>query len=218
MNDPLVRAATDAVGNIALHVSLSPEGEVTGLANEKDVLTKLQAGLDVIMRTLLEQVPPDQRAQVKTAIAGVLSPQVLLASAMRDVDSYFALGGASLDVGEEVEVAVAQPNPFGGDPLPGELWVKAESATAEAVVIRTRTSFDKDALIALTKSVMAQAGAPPLSPAEVPPTLEMVDEARFVIDRRFGIAREIEANRGTTIGPQRRIERWTFRLTGTPKR
>jgi hypothetical protein len=219
-NDPLVRAAAETVGNVALQISLSPDGVVKGLVNQKEVLEKLQAAVDVIVRGLNEKVPPEQRAAFQSMVAGVLSPQILIASAMRDLQTYFALGGAKLDVGKAVEVSVQQPNPFGGDPLPAVLRVTGESATADDFVILTRTSYDKDALARLTKALLSQPGAPPIPPEELAkmPAIEMVDDARFVIDRRFGIAREVNANRGVVIGPQSRRERWTFRLVEPPKR
>jgi hypothetical protein len=218
ITDPLVVATNEAVGNVVLRISLSPDGEVTGLVNQRDVLAKLQPAIDVVVRGLLERVAPEQRAAVQSAMARVLSPQFLTASVMRDVETYFALGGASLDVGEAVEVEVEQPSPLGGDPLPSVLWVKADSATADGLVVLTRTRYDKEALVSLTKTLISQAGAPPLSNQELVPAMEVVDEARFVIDRRLGIAREIQASRGATVGPQRRLERWTFRLVEPPRR
>jgi hypothetical protein len=220
ITDPLVVAANEAVGNVVLRIALSPDGDVTGLVNQKDVLAKLQPAIDVVVRGLIERVAPEQRAAVQSAMAKVLSPQILIASVMRDVETYFALGGASLDVGEGVEISVEQPNPFGGTALPATLWVKGDSATADGLVVLTRTNYDKDLLTKLTKDLLSQAGAPPMRPEELAamPSIEMVDEARFVIDRQFGIARQIDATRGATVGPQRRLDRWTFRLVQPPRR
>ena len=220
ITDPLVAAANEAVGNIVLRISLSPDGEVTGLVNQKEVLDKLQPAIDAVVRGLIERVAPEQRPAVQSAMAKVLSPQLLVASVMRDVETYFALGGASLDVGEAVEISVEQPNPFGGAALPAMLWVKGESATTDGLVVLTRTNYDKGMLAKMTKDLLSQAGAPPMRPEELAamPSIEMVDEARFVIDRQFGIARQIDATRGASVGPQRRLDRWTFRLVQSPTR
>lgn len=216
--DPLVVAASAAAGDIVLRISLSPDGEVTGLVNSKEVVAKLQPAIDIVVRALLERVPPEERTTVQAGVMKLLSPQLLIASVMRDVETYFALGGASLDVGEAVEIDLEQPSPFGGDPLPAALWVKADSATADELVVLTRTAYDKDVIVNLTKSLISQAGAPPLTDQELATAMEMIDEARFVIDRRFGIAREIQASRGATVGTQRRLDRWRFRLVEPPRR
>ena len=65
----LVVASSEAVADIVLRISVSPDGEVTGLLNQKEVLTKLQPAIDVVVRTLLERVPPEERAGRRTAKA-----------------------------------------------------------------------------------------------------------------------------------------------------
>jgi hypothetical protein len=219
-NDPLLRAANDALANLVLRISLSADGRVSGLVNEKDVVARLQSAADVIVRGLMAQVPPDQRAAAQSVISNVLSPPVLVASAMRDVEAYFALGTVNLEVGKASELSVQRPNPFGGDSLPAVLWVNGDSVTPDAFVILIRTIYDKDALAKLTKLLLSQPGAPPIPAEELAkmPSIQMVDDARFVIDRRLGLAREVEANRGVTIGPQSRLDRWTFRLVEPPAR
>jgi hypothetical protein len=214
--DPVMQAALKAAGNMPLRLSLDANGELQGLLNEKEVLDKLQAAVRILTDAALENAPSEGRANIRSVLNQVLSPRTLLMSAMRDPQTYFGLNGAALDVGNEVEIDVQQPNPFGPTPLPATLWVKAESATPDAFVIVTKTTYDRDALTKMTSSLL---GAPP-SAAEAAkmPSMDMRDDGRYVFERASGLAREVVVGRVASIGPERRTDRFEIRMVQAPKR
>jgi hypothetical protein len=216
--DPVMQAALKAAGNMPLRLSLDTDGELQGLLNETEVLEKLQAAVRILTDAALANVPTEGRANIRNVLDQVLSPRTLLMSAMRDPQTYFGLNGAALDVGNEVEIDVQQPNPFGPTPLPATLWVKAESATPDAFVIVTKTTYDRDALTKMTSSLLTQAGAP-LSAAEAKvPSMDMRDDGRYVFERTSGLAREVVVGRVAAIGPERRTDQFEIRMVQAPKR
>ena len=219
MADPVMQAALKAAGNMPLRLSLDVDGELQGLLNEKEVVGKLQAAVRILTDAALANVPLEGRARMRDLLNQVLSPQTLLMSAMRDPQTYFGLNGAALDVGDEVEIDVQQPNPFGPTPLPATLWVKAESATPDAFVIVTKTTYDRNALTNMTASLLTQAGAPPAAAeAAKVPSMDMRDDGRYVFERTSGLAREVVVGRVAAIGPERRTDRFEIRMVQVPKR
>lgn len=218
-NDPLMRAASDAMGDLPLRLSLNADREVTGLINESEVVPKLQAGVEVITRDLMAKLPPEQRPGFQALMAQVLSPKVLVAGAMRDAQTFFGLNGAVLEVGEDVEVDIEQPNPIGSGVLPAVFSVKAESATAETFVVTTKTVYDKDAFMTMVKGLLEQAGKPiPQEELAKQPPFDVRDDGRYVFDRKNGLPREIVVSRRVSAGPERRLDRWNIRLVEPPKR
>ena len=136
--DPMLAAAMNAVRGVSLHLQLSRDGEFTGLSNRDEVVSRLQTATDAMVRELTAKLPEEQHAQFRATMGSVLSPAMLIASATRDVQTYFGLNGATLAVGEPVEVELQQPNPFGGEPIPARLRVTAASAKKSEAVINTK--------------------------------------------------------------------------------
>jgi hypothetical protein len=217
--DPMFAAAINAVRGVSLQLKLSPDGEFTGLTNQDEVVSRLQAATDVMVRELTTKLPEEQRAQFKSAMGSVLSPAMLIASATRDVQTYFGLNGATLAVGEPVEVELQQPNPFGGDPIPARLRVTAASATKSEAVINTTTSYDPAVLVKMTEALMAKAGQS-LTPDDIAkaPAMKMADEARYVLDRKLGVIREARVERRVEADTIRRVDHWDIRLLKAPTR
>jgi hypothetical protein len=217
--EPAVTAAMAAMRGVSLNLKLGPDGEFTGLANEQEVVSRLQAAVDAMMRELKSTIPEEQRPTFQSMMSSVLSPAMLLASATRDVQMYFGLNGATLEVGEPLEVEMQQPTPLGGEPLPCRLRVTAASATETEAVIVTTTTFDGAVFTKMTEAMLAKAGQSPRpeDPASLPP-MKMTDEATYTFDRKLGLTREARIERRIDAGPARRVDKWNIHLRKAPKR
>jgi hypothetical protein len=171
------------------------------------------------MRALRDKMPEEHREKFLSMMASVLSPGMLIASATRDVQTYLGLNGATLEVGEPVEVDIQQPNPLGGESIPTRLRVTAESATKTEAVIKTATTYDGAVLIKMTEALLAKAGQAP-SPEALGklPAMKMADEARYVLDRKLGIMREGRIERRIDAGAAQRLDKWDIELVKKPKR
>src|SRR5262245_57475311 len=86
--DALIAAASDAVRGMRFRLTLSPEGEFTGLANHAEVVPRLQSMVEKIVQQLAARLPEQQRASFQSMINQVLSPSTLIASATREVELY----------------------------------------------------------------------------------------------------------------------------------
>jgi hypothetical protein len=177
--DPIVAAASKAVSNIPLRISLSAEGEFTGLANQDEVMPKLQALVDTIMQGMAARVPEDQRKAFLNFVNQVLSPAALIASSTRDVQTYFGLNGVELAEGETAGADLQVPSPVGGGAIPAKFRVQMESATLDSSSLKTTTTYDAAALLRISQSLAQQAGAkiPPEELARMP-VMEMSDDGK----------------------------------------
>lgn len=217
--NPLFRAAMEAVRDLHLQLTLNAEGELTGLGNQADVLPKLKASVDAIVGGLSATVPPEQRQTVLGVVNQILSPQALIASATREAGVYFGLNGVSLTPGEIVQTEIEQPSLVGGGTIPATFTVLMESATAESASLKTTTTYDKAALLRVTELLAKQAGVqiPPDALDKMPP-LEMSDEGAYVFDRTSGLMREVVVSRRVGAGNSRRVDGWQIRLVDGPQR
>lgn len=217
--EPVLRAASDAMSGMKPVIRLTPDGEVDGLVNEAEILAKVQAATDIIRRSLLEKLPPANRQGLEAMLSQVLSPAVLIGSVVRDAQAYFGLNGVELAVGETVAADMQQPNPFGGEPLPAKFSVRVESATADTAMLVTTTAYDGAALMRVTRQILEKAGAP-VSPEELAkfPAMQLGDEGRFVFDRALGLMREVTVNRRLSVAGQSRLDRTEIRLVARPQR
>jgi hypothetical protein len=211
--NPLVGSAAQALRGIRFELNLNAEGELKGLANQAEVAPRLKTVVDPVVRDLAARIPEDQRKGFLDLISQVLSVDVLIASATRDAATYLGLNGASLAVGEAVDVDLEQQSPFGGDPLPAKFRVRMESATTDVASLKTTTTYDPAALMRLTRSLAKQAGSPipPEQFINLPP-MQISDEGSFVFDRKRGLMREVKVNRRIAVGPNRRLDAWEIRL------
>ena len=212
--NPLVGSATQALRDIRFQLNLNADGELLGMANQAEVAPRLKTVVDAVVRDLAARIPEDQRKGFLDVIGQVLSVDVLIASATRDAATYLGLNGASLAVGQAVDLDLEQPSPFGGGPIPARFRVRMESATVDTASLKTTTTYDGAALVRLTQSLAKQAGKPipPEELAKLPP-IEMADEGTFVFDRTRVLMREVKVNRRVVVGPNRRLDAWEIRLT-----
>jgi hypothetical protein len=217
--NPVVMAAVEAVRGLRFRLTLNPDGELTGLANQDEILPKLKSMMDTIVQQILAGIPDDERTAMVSFMNQVLSPEVLVSSATREAGIYFGLNGVSLASGEVAEIELQQPSPFGGGVIPGIFRVRMDSITTNSVSLTTETTYDSTALLRLTESLIKQAGKPipPSELAKVPP-IDMNDDGTFVFDRTVGLMREVTMIRRVVAGTNQRLDRWEMRLLDGPKR
>jgi hypothetical protein len=216
--DPTLGAASEIIGEQQFRIVLGPDGEFERVANEADLLPKLQAGVDLVIRAAMRDTPAAEAKRAEALVRQVLSPANLMTIATRDAQTYLSMYGAELAVGDAVEVPLSQPNPFGGDPLPAVLRVRMESASPESATISSAVVYDGDALKRMTVRIIAQAAVTP-PPDEVAKfKFEMSDNAKYVFDRKSGLFREVTNDRRITSGDMRRLDRCVIRLVREPKR
>jgi hypothetical protein len=216
--EPALRAADAAAGDLRLQLAFDSDGQLEGLVNESEVVTKLQAVVDVFLRELLAKVPAEQHGQVRALMAQWMTPEVLVTQAMNDAETYFSLVGVVLEVGEVFELDIDVPHPLTGD-IPAVFHLHAESATDAEAVLVTTTTYDDEALREMTKQLLVQSGAP-ITPEELAktPPMAMTDDGRYVLDRRVRLFREVVVDRLVKLGPDERHERWEIRLITPPAR
>jgi hypothetical protein len=217
--NPVVMAAVEAVRGLRFRLTLNADGELTGLANQDEILPKLKSMMDTIVQQILAGIPDDERTAMVSFMNQVLSPEVLVSSATREAGIYFGLNGVSLASGEVAEIELQQPSPFGGGVIPGIFRVRMDSITTSSVSLTTETTYDSTALLRLTESLIKQAGKPipPSELAKVPP-IDMNDDGTFVFDRTVGLMREVTMIRRVVAGTNQRLDRWEMRLVDGPKR
>ena len=217
--NPVFMAAVEAVRDLRFRLTLNADGELTGLANQDEILPKLKSMMDTIVQQLSASIPEDQRTAMVSFMNQVLSPEVLISSATREAEIYFGLNGVSLASGEVAEIELQQPSPFGGGVIPGIFRVRMESVTTDSASLTTETTYDSTALLRLTESLVKQAGKPipPSELAKVPP-IDMNDDGTFVFDRTVGLMREVMMIRRVVAGTNQRLDRWEIRLLDGPKR
>ena len=217
--NPVVMAAVEAVRGLRFRLTLNADGELTGLANQDEILPKLKSMMDTIVQQILAGIPDDERTAMVSFMNQVLSPEVLVSSATREAGIYFGLNGVSLASGEVAEIELQQPSPLGGGVIPGIFRVRIDSITTNSVSLTTETTYDSTALLRLTESLVKQAGTPipPSELAKVPP-IDMNDDGTFVFDRTVGLMREVTMIRRVVAGTNQRLDRWEMRLLDGPKR
>ena len=217
--DPTLAAASEMVRGMVFRLTLNADGEITGLANQKEIVPKLQAMLEKVVQDLSARLPAEQRKGFRTLIGQILSPAALISSSIREAEIYFGLNGVSLAAGEAAEVDLEQPNPLGGGVIPAKFRVDMESATKDSASIKTTTTYDPSVLIRVTQNLAAQAGKPipPEELAKLPP-LQMSDDGKYTFDRMVGLMREVTMNRLVSADDVRRYDGWQIRLLSGPKR
>jgi hypothetical protein len=217
--NPVLMAAAKAVRGLRFRLTLNADGELTGLANQDEVVPRLKSMMDAIVQQLLASIPEDERTAMVSFMNQVLSPEVLISSATREAGIYFGLNGVSLAAGEVAEIELQQPSPLGGGAIPGIFRVRMDSITTNSVSLTTETTYDDRALLRVAESLVKQAGKPvPQSELAKVPRMDMNDDGTFVFDRTVGLMREVTMIRRVVAGTSQRLDRWEIRLLDGPKR
>lgn len=214
--DPLLSAAEKAIGGLSLRLRLNGDGEIERLENAVEVAATLQKATKIVVDGLMATLPAEQRAQFQALLSQTMSPAALLGSAMRDAQTYFGLNGIALEVGGQFAAKLEQPSPLGGV-IPAMFEVRLQSATADTAVLATTTTYDGEALLQMTKTLLERAGAPvPGELAQV--SLRMSDSGRFVFDRASGLMREVIVDRRVEAPGMKQRDGWEIRLIKVPAR
>ena len=216
--DPVMRVAGKAMGDVALRIALGPDGGFDGVTNETDVLPKLQAVVDMLIREAGREMSAADAKRAEAVVRSILTPANLVTLASQDVQTYVSMFGAEMAVGGTVEVKMNRPSPLGGDPLPAVLRVRMPSATPALATIESTVTYDGDALKAMTAGILARADgtAPPEEVAKL--KLEMSDSTKYVFDRPAGLFREVTNERRIQSGHLNRVDRLSIRLVTAAKR
>jgi hypothetical protein len=217
--DPLVAAASRAVQDMRFRITLNAEGEFTGLANQAEVMPKLQSAVDVMVQELSSRLPAQQREAFRGVIGQVLSPDALIASATREVEIYFGLNGFTLSGKEAAESTLQVPSPLGGGQISAKFRVQMDSAKPDSASLRTTTTYDAAALQRMTEALAKQSGVaiPPEELARLP-RVQMADDGSYLFDRAIGLMREVTIHRRISAANNSRYDGWQIRLLTGPKR
>lgn len=216
--DPVLGTAGRILGDVQLRIVLDADGAFERLANEAELLPKLQAAIDFVIRESQRGMKPDEAKRAETLVRSLLSPANLVNIATRDPQTYVSMYGAELRVAEAVEVPLEQPNPFGGEPLPAILRVRLDTVTAESAGISSTVTYQGDALKKMTIGLLSQAAVAPPPEELAKFRLDMSDESRYVFDRRLGLFREVTTDRLISGNGARRVDRCVIRLLTEPRR
>jgi hypothetical protein len=215
---PLLSAANQLTGGVQFRIVLGADGEFERIANQAEVVSKLQAALDLVTQRLLQGIAADEAKRMEGVLRQMSSPELLIAVATNDLQTYFSLYGAAVAVGETVEGPIEQPNPFGGPPISAIVRARVVSVSAESATLTSSTMYDREAL---QKMVVALAGQLTVElPAEELAKLKLVmsDETRYVFDRPTGLFSEVTNERRVSSGDLGRLDKCVIRLLRGPRR
>ena len=225
LSDPALQMAAEIVDDVTIRVALDPDGSFGSIANAKELLSKLQAVLEVVMTDLEKGKPAADAAKVRAMMAQILTPQNLLNMATREIQSYVSMHGVEIPATKALDIPIRQPNPFGGEPLSAVMRLRVEPGSASSVALLSETVFDTDALKKSTIAMLEQA-----APAGKKPTAEelasfridLSDDGRYVFDPALGLFRQVTVTRKTvtTAGEAKatRSDRYDIRMITPPKR
>lgn len=216
--DPMLSAVSQIIGGLQFRIALDVDGGFERIANEAEVLPKLQGALDHVIRQMQKGMPAADAKRAEDLVRQTLSPANLIAIATNDAQTYVSMYGAELAVGETVDVPVEQPNPFGGGPLSATRRVRILSASAESATLASSTVYDRGTLEKMIKALAGQANVKVPAEELTKLKLEMSDETRYVFDRSTGLFSEVTNERRVSSGDMRRLDKCTIRLVKRPRR
>jgi hypothetical protein len=214
--NPIVAAASAIVKDLQLRIKLSADGEFAGLDNQAEVMPRLQSVADSVTKQVMTQIPEAQRPQVENVLKQAFQPAVLLSSATREIEMYFTLHGAELDLGKPVEVSLQQPNPLTGTPVTAKVKIGLDKMDAASATLSIQSTYAPETLKEIVKQMVAAAGGN--MPEDQMPTLTMQDGGTYLYDRASGLMQQVTYTRKTQAGPQGRSDVYQIRLVTPPKR
>lgn len=217
-SDETMRMAGEIMGDAVMRIVLDEDGSFVRVANQAELLPKLQAAIDLVIKESQGGMEPEAAKRAEQLVRTILSPSNIIALATRDVQTYVSLFGAPLRLNQPMEVPLQQPNPLGGAPLDAVLRLKMTALTAETATITSTITYDGDALKKMTVGLIAQASVKP-PPAEVEKfKLDMTDDTRYTYDRVTGLFREVSNDRRISSGVLKRLDKVSIRLVRPPQR
>lgn len=213
IRNPIAAAASSAVKDLALQLELDAAGRFTRLRNEAEVTAKLRGVLESALASVARQISDArQRQSAETIVHRLMSPPVLLASAVRDAQTYFALNGASVNKEKPFTANLQQPSPIGGGTLPAQFRLTLDSIDAHTAKLSTVTVYDPKAVSQFSAQLAAQG-----APGGEAPQLHIEDSAAYVYNRAYGIMGDVVVRRRITAGESiNALDGWDIRLTRRP--
>ena len=159
-------------------------------------------------------------ARFEALLASVLSPANLVTLATREPQLYVDLNGLE-DIGRDgFEAAIEMPNPVGVKPLAGILAIRLESVNAAQAVVQTTLKYDPATTAGMVTALLGEF-APDVAANNKEAIAEfqkrpfaLVDEGRYVFDRKINIMREVTYVRRAGVEPVYKIERFEMKLVG----
>ena len=218
MSDPTLAMANEILGDLKFRIALDADGAFERVANETEILPKLQAMIDLVIREQVGTMEPAAAKRAEELVRQILSPANLLGIATRDAQAYVSMYGAELAVGDAVEVPVSQPSPFGPDPLPAVLKVRMVSASPQSATLTSTVTYDGEALKKMTVALISRAAVKPPPDELAKFKLELTEDSKYVFDRKTGLFTEVTNDRRISSGEMRRLERCVIKLVTAPKR
>jgi|GEM_PF-3065324 len=207
MQNPIMKAAVSAMEGLDYEVELSELGEYVGLRNEEAVLDRLEEMASIVEGQIAAAIPEGpQRDQVLGVMRQILSGPVLMQSATKQVELFFALAGVDLDSEETVTFPYAEPSPTGEGEFSGEITVSVAELDRENALahIDWLNNIDDEAvaviLAPILKSLTAQL------PEGAMPELSITDRSRYEVDLTNGWTRSVRHVRTIEGGPKKRID------------
>lgn len=187
LSDPMVGAALSVLRDLHLEVRLDADGAFAGLRNQQQVESRLHQATAVMARTFADRIPePARRKQFLEMFSRILPPSAVAASAVREIDLWFALSGAELETGVPISISRELPNPLGGEeklPSMVEITLKQVNELFNQAEVEIVQNIDAAALASTIEKLVAQTGQP--IPKDTPrPTITIADKATYIIDLR----------------------------------
>ncbi|MBN2584803.1 MAG: hypothetical protein JXL80_17195 [Planctomycetes bacterium] len=208
--NPMVKATMDMWSSVPLHLKLSPQYAVTGLANYEAVRKMFDAFVEKMLASV--EIEAEKKEQVRSAMAQLVSSEGAAAQVVsREVALYFSFTGDFEGGADAAPADVLLPSPFGGDPIPAKCTTRVEPAGAnsQGPVIVRETTMDSEALAAFMKRFIddmgRKIGKEPQADAPLP-KMTIKDTARVLVDPKTQWPQEVQWQRASTTGPGKRFD------------
>ncbi|HWP85391.1 MAG TPA: hypothetical protein VNN17_09390 [Terriglobia bacterium] len=183
--DPVLELAEKVFENLRLTVRIDPAGRYQGIANEADLLARLQTFLLLLIPQSAANISdPQQRERTIEALRKVLTPQFLLSAARKEVDLYFGLSGLPLDAGVPLRIKTSAMNPFGSaGVLEGAMEITPLVANPDSgeVMVEFRQEFDAAAMLGPATAARNAPG----------PSWTLSDSGDYVLELETGAVKRV---------------------------
>lgn len=207
MQNPIMKAAVSAMEGLDYEIELSAAGEFVGLRNEQDVLDRLGEMATAVEGQIAAAIPEGpQRDQVIGALRQILSGPVLMQSATKQVELFFAMADVELGTDETVTFPYSQPAPSGVGEFSGEITISIAELDRENSIVHIDwlNNMDDEA-VAVMMAPMLKALSTQIPEGETP-QLTLTDRSRYEVDLTNGWARSVRHVRTIEGGPKKRID------------
>lgn len=224
MSDPTSAMGLELLGSVPVTLNLDRDGQLDSIGNEADLQSRLVAARDALLKRVFKdmkpEMKPEDKARFEALLARVLSPANLVTLATREPQLYVDLNGLE-DIGRDgFEAAIEMPNPVGVKPLAGILAIRLESVNAAQAVVQTTLKYDPATTAGMVTALLGEF-APDVAANNKEAIAEfqkrpfaLVDEGRYVFDRKINIMREVTYVRRAGVEPVYKIERFEMKLVG----